>query len=721
MKFSVANDRIMSLKEYFLAAVKGKLEFKDFWAFKDVSFHVDKGDVVGIIGKNGAGKSTLLKIISGVLTPTEGNVTVNGNIVPMLELGSGFDFELSGRENIFLNGAILGYDKNFLEEKYDEILEFSELGDFIENPIRNYSSGMLMRLAFSIATIVKPEILIVDEILAVGDEAFQKKSKRKMLQMMGEGTTVLFVSHSIGQIREMCNKVAWLDGGKLRMFGDTKTVCDAYQEYMNPEPTAEKEKEGLYRNTVDTVCKDVLFVYGKREENYYWRVAVEREKLLSVGIQSGEVYHLNIEEKLISQFRAFVFTECDYSEKMLNFIKEIKKQNKVVMFDMISEKDTQNQLLNKCEEYIDYITVTDKSYEKLYSHKKPVTVYPYVANDRLLQLSTWALYDRDTLPKIDTATIDSDDMQINYNKATQKLREWQSDNYRIICLEDELFSENAGNLRKKISERLVEKNGKLIIHRDCDCVEFADIKDRLSVCNDTEYEDKIRHYAMADLVIYIKGEAGRTQREKLLTDLVKTKLCIYDIESDSYELFDDLEKNYQSTRSNASINSGIVYANQIKRLCNENYCFLTNLSEEKMDNKIIELMKNLKDSGKDVIIINQGQYDKKNIDEKIKDIPIINRSEKYIFMTFDNLIATDWSQYEYLLGYKNAGKKLYYVDKIVTDRFDDGDYSKFRANQTYIPNKEVIVVTDKLETQKILEDKFENKTYSVEMITEGLA
>ncbi|MDY6298761.1 MAG: ABC transporter ATP-binding protein, partial [Selenomonadaceae bacterium] len=202
MKFRMNGDNIQSLKELTIAFLKRKIKYNDFWVFRNVSFEVKKGEVVGIIGRNGAGKSTMLKIISGILTPTEGKVTLNGKVVPMLELGSGFDFELTGRENIFLNGSILGYSEEFLKEKYDEIVEFSELGDFIETPIRNYSSGMMMRLAFSIATIVQPEILIVDEILAVGDEAFQRKSKRKMLELMGGGTTVLFVSHSIEQIRE---------------------------------------------------------------------------------------------------------------------------------------------------------------------------------------------------------------------------------------------------------------------------------------------------------------------------------------------------------------------------------------------------------------------------------------------------------------------------------------------------------------------------------------
>jgi len=229
IKFRLSNDKILSLKEFAIAKLMKKVKYQEFWALKEVSFNVNKGEVLGIVGNNGAGKSTLLKVISGIMRPTEGKVEVEGNIVPMLELGSGFDYELSGKENIFLNGAILGYQEEFLREKYDEILEFSELGDFINTPIRNYSSGMVMRLAFSIATVVNPDILIVDEILAVGDADFQAKSKKRMLDMMSGGTTVLFVSHNINQIKEMCNRVVWIEHGKVKMVGDTKQVCEAYQ------------------------------------------------------------------------------------------------------------------------------------------------------------------------------------------------------------------------------------------------------------------------------------------------------------------------------------------------------------------------------------------------------------------------------------------------------------------------------------------------------------
>lgn len=230
MKFNLGIEKNFSIKEAFIAFFDRKRKPKktDFWALKDVSFSVKKGEVVGLIGSNGAGKSTLLKVVSGVMKPTEGKVTVNGVISPMIELGAGFDPELTARENIYLNGSILGYSKEFLDDKFDEIVEFSELRDFLDVPIRNFSSGMVAKLAFSIATIVNPEILIVDEILSVGDIKFQEKSKNKMLEMIKGGTTVLYVSHSLESIRELCNRVVWLEHGQVVKIGNVDELCDEY-------------------------------------------------------------------------------------------------------------------------------------------------------------------------------------------------------------------------------------------------------------------------------------------------------------------------------------------------------------------------------------------------------------------------------------------------------------------------------------------------------------
>ena len=226
--YRMPRDKIQSIKEYLVALARGKLRYDSFFALSEISFSVGRGEVLGIVGSNGAGKSTLLKVIAGILVPTSGDLRVKGRVVPMLELGSGFDDDLTGRENIFLNGAILGYSEQFLRERFDEIVAFSGLYDFLDVPVRNYSSGMVMRLAFSIASMVEPDVLIVDEILAVGDSRFQEKSYARMLELMRRGTTVLLVSHDLGQIRRLCDRVLWLDGGHVRRIGNTQEVCDAY-------------------------------------------------------------------------------------------------------------------------------------------------------------------------------------------------------------------------------------------------------------------------------------------------------------------------------------------------------------------------------------------------------------------------------------------------------------------------------------------------------------
>ena len=229
MHFRMDKNHTTSLKEWVVSFLKGKQQYEEFHALENVTFDVKRGEIFGVIGRNGAGKSTLLKVVSGIYKPTSGKAVSAGRIAPMLELGSGFDQELSGHDNIFLNGAILGFTEDFLKQKYDEIVAFSELGEFIHQPIKTYSSGMMMRLAFSVATIVEPEILSVDEILAVGDASFQQKSRARMLELMQGGTTVLFVSHSMSQIREMCDRVLWLDHGTVKMVGPTQEVCDAYE------------------------------------------------------------------------------------------------------------------------------------------------------------------------------------------------------------------------------------------------------------------------------------------------------------------------------------------------------------------------------------------------------------------------------------------------------------------------------------------------------------
>lgn len=229
MEFNMSKEKVDSIKEYFIKLVKRELHFEQFLALKDVSVTIEQGDVFGIVGLNGSGKSTLLKVISGILKPTKGTVKTVGTISPMIELGAGFDMDLTARENIFLNGSVLGYSEQMMEEKFDEILEFSELQPFVDVAVKNYSSGMVARLAFAIATITKPDILIVDEILAVGDFLFQQKCEKRIREMMDRGTTVIIVSHTIEQIERLCKHVLWLEHGNMKMLGDTKTVCDAYK------------------------------------------------------------------------------------------------------------------------------------------------------------------------------------------------------------------------------------------------------------------------------------------------------------------------------------------------------------------------------------------------------------------------------------------------------------------------------------------------------------
>lgn len=228
MHFNMASENINSLREYLTKLTKKQLFYKDFIAVNNVSFEVNKGEIFGIVGTNGSGKSTLLKMIAGVLTPTTGSIITNGKIAPLIELGAGFDADLTGKENIYLNGAVLGYSKEFIDEHYNEIVEFAEIGEFMDMPLKNYSSGMVSRIAFSIATAVKPDILIADEILSVGDFRFQEKCMDRIRGLMQNGATILLVSHSIEQIRSLCDRALWIEKGDMKRIGNVNEVCDAY-------------------------------------------------------------------------------------------------------------------------------------------------------------------------------------------------------------------------------------------------------------------------------------------------------------------------------------------------------------------------------------------------------------------------------------------------------------------------------------------------------------
>lgn len=231
IRFNKTNLKVDNLKEYVIRLMKRQLMFQEFLAVKDVSFQVREGEAWGIIGTNGSGKSTLLKAISGILKPYKGSIKVNGSVAPLIELGAGFDQEMTARENIFLNGCILGYSRKFMEEHFDEIVKFAEIEDFLDSPIKNYSSGMKTRLGFAIATMVRPQILIVDEVLAVGDAKFQQKCRERMQEMLAGGTTLLLVSHNINDIKKLCNHAVWLHKGDCKMVGSAEEVCNAYQEF----------------------------------------------------------------------------------------------------------------------------------------------------------------------------------------------------------------------------------------------------------------------------------------------------------------------------------------------------------------------------------------------------------------------------------------------------------------------------------------------------------
>lgn len=232
IRFNLASQKIDNLKEYFIKFLKKELMFQEFLAVKDVSFQVREGEAWGLIGTNGSGKSTLLKAISGIMKPYKGSITVNGSVAPLIELGAGFDPECTARENIFLNGCVLGHSQKFMEEHFDEIVDFAEIHKFLDSPIKNYSSGMKARLGFSVATMVKPDILIVDEVLAVGDYKFRQKCEKRMKELLNGGTTLLYVSHNIEEVKRLCDHAIWIDHGETKMIGTVKEVCDAYMAEM---------------------------------------------------------------------------------------------------------------------------------------------------------------------------------------------------------------------------------------------------------------------------------------------------------------------------------------------------------------------------------------------------------------------------------------------------------------------------------------------------------
>lgn len=711
MCYKLLNEKRLTLKEYAIALAKHQLQYTDFWVFHDISFEVEKGDIVGIIGKNGAGKSTLLKIISGVLEATEGNVTVNGNIVPMLELGSGFDFELTGRENIFLNGAILGYSESFLKEKYDEIVEFSELGDFIERPIRNYSSGMVARLAFAIATVVQPEILIVDEILGVGDEAFQKKSKRKMLSMMDGGCTVLFVSHSIGQIREMCNKVLWLEDGKMRMFGDAKKVCDAYQEFLNPSGQLDDLSQAKFVNRVRDYSKDVLYIYGDRNiNNYIWRVAVGREQLLATGTSTGEVFLDNLTDDLIDKYDNFIFSKCSYSDTIKSFIEKAKGKNKSCYIDVTSKSDECISIYDSLKDMLDGIIIPDDSLKSMFADDDNVLSNPYVVLDRIAQVSSWAVYDRDVLPTVDNEKIDSEQALINYNKAMLEKKKRDDKYTRFVFVQlgedDDLYADALKALVKYVSNK---ENYKIIIKykgiKKHNLEEYSEIIEEEPF---DSFEEIPKLYTLADYVVRPKMNDGFDEEnaiQEAMANMVKVPFILFDhVNGTLEEPSGDLEEKYKLEKSRTTLLTGYQYKNFVKG----------------NDRKVVGIV--IKDT--DDISPQLAQYieelvakghiihflSKKITDEVItvnnNDYLVINTDKIYFETTFNALIAVGWENYEYIKKYENVVERYLYVSTIDEDEFEEGDFNRFKRSMAFSSTSSVRYIAEDEQISKLINEKY---------------
>ncbi len=747
MKFRMNNDNVQSLKEFVIATAKKKLAYKDFWVFKEISFEVKKGEVVGIIGRNGAGKSTMLKIISGILTPTSGKVVLNGRVVPMLELGSGFDFELTGRENIFLNGSILGYDETFLKEKYDEIVEFSELGEFIETPIRNYSSGMIMRLAFAIATIVQPEILIVDEILAVGDEAFQRKSKRKMLELMGGGTTVLFVSHSIAQIREMCNRVVWLEKGRLKMLGETKMICDEYQKYINP--VAESGDKKHKASDAPRNLSDVLFIYGNDENGYYWRVTCQREQLLAGAIPTNEIHYEDLTPEIAKLYRVFIFVQCGNTERIKDFLYLVKEYNKKVLFDFsgCEEREgasaSQEELLNDHPELCDGIIVSNRRIMEHFEKRGCKIFYnPPAVEERMVEYAAWSTYDRDILPFRNPEHMSEDEL-INYNRALAARRKRLEDGKRIGFFCDSFKEKRFTKIQDVIIDIMREKRNVTLV-AECDEHEIPEkmkpFSDRIILKKNADPEDKLRLFSETDAVISIPGdEQGKedTELQKWIAlSLVKVPCIIYTEcpENDSFisekhaficknksELEMCLRRNvidgdgcpeagsqaYRAVRGKyCTLYTGDRFAQYIRSIMNHNIVFLVKERHVGGVNWVAchhaALMKN---KGYDVTLIVQGK-NQENIQYDGVILPVVSRDMVYSYQYMEQVVSLSWESTRWMQNYTNVGKRFYLVQGYETEYSKDGNMAKLQANQMFTPHTDIRYLTTTLWSKQWLYEKF---------------
>ncbi len=754
MKFRVNQDHVNSLKEYVVAKAAHRLKYKDFWVFQDISFEIKKGQVAGIIGKNGAGKSTLLKIISGILTPTAGRVQLNGRVVPMLELGSGFDFELTGRENIFLNGSILGYSESFLKEKYDEIVAFSELEAFMETPIRNYSSGMMMRLAFSIATVVQPEILIVDEILAVGDESFQKKSRRRMLELMGGGTTVLFVSHSIAQIREMCDSVIWLENGRLKMQGETKYICDKYQASMDPD----KEYGNRRRSDAHRNLSDVLFIYGKQDDKqaYDWRVTGQREQLLAGAVPTNEIDMEDICPDLAKLYRVFICVRCQETERMLQFLRYAKRLRKTVLYDFAGRgqdmqiPDPQELLYKKAKsEKLDGgVIVSNPMLLERYKEERMVSYNPPAVAERLLEYASWAVYDRDILPYCNADEL-SDEERVNYNRALAEQRKHAQDGMRI-GMQGFFMSFDSDGGEYLAAESAVaayvqrETHCKVLIWNTADwhAIQKASplSADRLVRMEQSEPEDLLRSYAQADVVLLTA--AGEEWQDNvletwILASLVKVPcfcilskdmripqplvhgktvwLCM-DLEKAAMQLHQLLvQKELQkqlAEQAHACVHakyscfaSGSRFGQFIRKIYQPNLAVLISDLSCSRSNAALRHAAVMMRQGSDITVLVTGRGQEDVEYDGIK-LPVVSRDVIYSYQYFDTMCAFDWKSVLWMQNYGNVGRRIYFVQDYEPDDYKPGNLKRLQAVQMYRPHTQIQFAAASAGCRKWLKEKF---------------
>lgn len=740
MKFRKNGDNILSLKEFVIANIKKEVKYDDFWVFKDISFEVKKGEVVGIVGRNGAGKSTMLKIISGILEPTEGKVSLGGRVVPMLELGSGFDYDLTGRENIFLNGAILGYSEDFLKEKYDEILEFSELGEFIETPIRNYSSGMIMRLAFSIATIVQPEILIVDEILAVGDEAFQKKSKRKMLELMGGGTTVLFVSHSIAQIREMCNRVVWIENGKLKMQGDTKYVCDEYQKYINPVEFHETKQHKA--SDAPKNLSDVLFVYGDGDNAYDWRVTYAREQLLAGAVPSNEIYYKDLTLDVAKLYRVYIFVGCENTENIKQFICRVKELNKTVLFDQsdcfgIGEVDPQVHLLEDVKSYCDGVIVSNDVLAKKYEQEGfCVLMSPLSICEESVKYASWAVYDRDVLPYQDTGEMSEEEL-LNYNRARNIKVNREKDKLRIGVLEKQKSNPQFIKVWDEL-KHIIQKDSEIkvvFVGNQQELPQDAEMVSSQVICKSiVDIEDEERILSEVDVMLLLDDGIDFIVQEWIKAALVKVPCVVLSDDAvlqgvsanyithchsagDLESILNEVQKKMQDKsymddvysyvrKNHCSVYTGDRFAQAVRDKMKPNLIFL--LPERGIGGANWTACRQaalMKKEGRDVLLFVLGQNHEDIMFDNVR-LPVVSKDLVYSYQYMDCAVAFEADLAGWIQNYTNVGRRYFFVSGFETDYYDNGNIQKLCVNQMFTPHTNMEFLTNSLWVKQWLKQKY---------------